>query len=190
MVKLKSIPLRKTYVVSEQKMNPQIKTKKIRTKPVKETLKSYERIANALFEEKLVHLRQNLEFYCRELINKSFSELRHEILQVESSLSARILQVESTHIKIDGVIEKLNLKIEDIQNGLAKGLSNGIEMERGKRLALSKKIQNQHDNLVSACEKRIGASVKESMNAISSIQQEINENSRDINSMRETIDEM
>ena len=190
MVKLKSIPVRKTYVVSEHNMNPQINTKKIRLKAGKETLKSYEKIANALLEEKSVQLRQNLEFYCRDLINKSFSELRHDILQVESTLSARILQVESTIIKFDGVIEKLNIRTEDIQNGLAKSFSAEIEMERGKRLALSKKIQNQFENLVSACEKRIVASTKESTNAISSIQQEVQTNSRDLSSMREKIDEM
>ena len=189
MAKLKSIPIRKTYVVSEH--NPQNKTnKKIKLKSAKETFKSYERIASNLVEENSIHLRRKLESYCSDLISKSFSELKHDILQVESTLSARILQLESKFNKFDGEFEKLNLKFESIKNDLTKGFSNDIEIERGKRLTMLKKIQSQYDILAGACEKRIAATTQESMSALSSIQQEVNAHTRDINNTREKVDEM
>lgn len=191
MAKLKSIPIRKTYVVSEHNVNPQNKTnKKIKLKSAKETFKSYERIASNLVEENSIHLRRKLESYCSDLISKSFSELKHDILQVESTLSARILQLESKFNKFDGEFEKLNLKFESIKNDLTKGFSNDIEIERGKRLTMLKKIQSQYDVLAGACEKRIAATTQESMSALSTIQQEVNAHTRDINNTREKVDEM
>ena len=192
MTKLKSIPIRKTYVVSEHNVNPQIKTtKKIKIKSAgKETLKSYERIASNLVEENSINLRRRLESYCSELISKGFSELKHDILQVESTLSARILQLESKLNKFDGEFEKLNLKFENTKNDLTKSFSNDIETERGKRLTMLKKIQSQYDILAGACEKRIAASTQESMRAMSTIQQEVNAHTRDIQSISEKVDEM
>ena len=195
----KSIPTRKTYVVSE---HTPLRTKKAsKLKTTKETRQLFERIAKSLVDENALVLQRQLENFCRDQMNKHFSEIRHDLLMMESTLSARISHLETKMLKVDSSlgehntqltakVDKIDTKLEDYHNGTAKMLSDGLETERGKRLALVKKIQNQFDNLANVFEKRLSDSSKDTANSISILNQDLASHSREIVQMREKIDDM
>ena len=87
--------------------------KKSRMKEAKETKQLFEAIAKKLLIECTSTTNHKLEAFCTDMINKKFTELRQDVVIMESSLSSRIAHVEAK-------VSELGAKLADVVADLVR----------------------------------------------------------------------
>jgi len=189
-----NIPVRKTYVVSE---HTPLKSKKSRSKESKETKQIFERIAKVIADENSIQVRLQLETFCKDIIQRNFSDVRNDLALIESSLLARISQVESKinnhHSKLQETqiaADKFDAKIEEVQSAFKKSLVSGFDNERAKRLSFVKKFQSQQDQFLSHHEKIQSDYRRDISEKVDNISQDIVSSSKIIADTKFKVDEM
>lgn len=182
--------------------------KKTRMKEAKETKVLFETIAKKLLIQNENNFINKMETICNDMINKKFTELRQDIIIMESAISSRINQIEH---KVNDISFKLNDFNQDIikQNTImkedllkvSKDFTNNIDNERTKRLTSIKKIQTYIEQNNEQCKSLISNINNETMNHILITKEEVNKmnqitkediinQSKDINKIKETVDDL
>lgn len=166
-------------------------------KEAKETRLLFETIAKKLLAECTSTTNHKLEEFCTEMINKKFTELRQDVVIMESSLSTRIAQVEH---KVNEMSTKLadlttdlvrqNTLLREDHAKLVQQTTDGLEAERQKRLALAKKVQSVVDPQSEQCKAFASAGNKECMSAITSLNEDFRVHSKELTRLKESVDDV
>jgi hypothetical protein len=176
---------------------PASPTKKSRMKEAKETRLLFETIAKKLLIECTSSSNQKLETFCTDLINKKFAELRQDVVIMDSTLSARIAQVEHKVNDIGTKVADLttdlvrqNTLLREDLTKVSQHLAEGLEGERQKRLASVKKIQSVAEGQAEQCKALVTGSSKEALAAVSSLNEDFRVQSREISRLKESVDDV
>ncbi len=170
--------------------------RKVKTKGNKATRQLFEAIAEKLLQECTTNTNQKLELFCTELINKKCIEIRQEVSLIESGLSTRIGEIER---KVGDINDKLSRVAADTvkQNDMLKidigrilhDAKDLVEAERQKRLAASKKAQTLSEVAMEQCKGLVNNASKESLGAISSLNEDFRIQAKEIARLRESLDD-
>lgn len=195
-VKKSASPSRLSHSYMEAK-SPKPKVKKYKSKESRETHHLFENIAKDLIIANFGECKNDLEIFCRGLVNKVFSELRQEIGSIEAANTARISNVESkltaVSAKVDNVVAEQNIKIAKLQEELGQYRTESkeaLEVERGKRQALTKKMQAGDEKRAEDI-KKLFLSNKEEQNALAvQISSDVANQAKEISKIKDSIEEM
>lgn len=177
--------------------SPKPKVKKIKSKETRETHHLFENIAKDLIIANFGECKNDLEIFCRGLVNKVFSELRNEIGSIESANAARITNIETkvnaVSTRVDTIVAEQNTKIAKLQEELSRYQTESkesLELERGKRQILTKKVK-EGDEKTAEDFKKLYLANKEEQNAqAAQLSNEITNQSKEISKIKDTIEEM
>lgn len=171
--------------------------KKSRMKEAKETRLLFETIAKKLLTECTSNSNHKLEEFCTDLIIKKFTELRQDVVIMDTTLSARISQIEN---KVNDFGTKLSDLTTDLmkQNTLlredvtkiSQQSQEGLESERQKRLATTKKLQSIVESQNEHCKAMVTAGCKECMGAVTSLNEDFRVQSKEITRLKESVDDV
>jgi len=170
--------------------------RKVKTKGNKATRQLFEAIAEKLLQECTTNSNQKLEIFCTELINKKCIEIRQEVSLIESGLSSRIGELER---KVGDINDKLSRVAADavkqndmLKDDIGRNLRDAkelIEAERQKRLAATKKSQTLSETAMEQCKGLVNNASKESLGAISSLNEDFRIQAKEIARLRESLDD-
>lgn len=173
------------------------KVKKIKSKESRETHNLFENIAKDLIIANFGECKNDLEIFCRGLVNKVFSELRQEIGSIESANAVRISNIESkvnaATTKIDTVVAEQNTKIAKLQEELSRYQTESkeaMEVERGKRQSLTKKMQAGDEKSAEDFKKLFLVNKEEQNATTAQLSTEIANQAKDISKIKDSIEEM
>ncbi len=159
--------------------------------------KLFEGIADRLLNDHMHEIVIEMEGKCNEMIHKRISELRHDIFNVESSVSVRIANLEGkiNAIKnhIDEVQTENNKKWSSFQEqivAVSKEAKSSVETERNKRLMTIKKTHDQIEAQMENSRAILNQSKTESMNALNSLHEDFRVHSKELSSLKDKLDEM
>jgi cell shape-determining protein MreC len=171
--------------------------KKSRMKEAKETRQLFETIAKKLLAECTSNTNHKLEEFCVDLINRKFTEMRQDVVIMESSLSTRIAQIEH---KVNDMGTKLadlttdlvrqNTLLREDYTKLSHQTTEGLESERQKRLAVAKKVQAIVDTQAEHCKAFASAGNKECMAAITALNEDFRVQSKELTRLKESVDDV
>ncbi len=173
------------------------KTKKIKSKQLKESEQLFDSIARNLVQDKNVRLKHDLEIFCRSFISQLFGEFKHELASIEVSSSTRFGQIESRIGTISARIESLQVDVNSKIDALTSQSATNFELnkvsletERTKRLALTKKIQQKDEKTLEEFRSAIQTVNDDSRKAKSELTAVMSAQSRDVHNLKEKLDEM
>ena len=166
---------------------------KTRSKEEKETKKAFEAIAKKLLKEQLAAFQVQI----RSLISSNMDSVRHDMISIESSLSSRIITLES---KVNAMSEKIDHlanqtknsleAIQDQQSSNSDLLKANIELERNKRAAHVKKLQDKISLIHTESIENIQGLKKEQDSVSSNLFESSRAQSKDIAALQEKVDEL
>lgn len=171
-------------------------TRKVKGKSSKATRQLFEAIAEKLLQECTTNSNQKLENFCTELVNRKCAEIRQEVSLIESGLSARIGEIErkvgDIHDKVSGLSAetvKQNACLKDEVAKFSRESKELVEAERQKRLTATKKTQSQLEVVTDQCKALVNNTSKESLGAISSLNEDFRIQAKEIARLREIVDD-
>ena len=170
--------------------------RRVKSKGSKASRQLFEAIAEKLLQECTTNSNQKLELFCTELINNRCLEIRQEVSLIESGLSARIGEIER---KMGDINDKISVVAADtvkqnamIKDDIVRSVRDAkelVEGERQKRLAASKKSQTQSETALEQCKGLVNNASKESLGAISSLNEDFRIQAKEIARLRESLDD-
>lgn len=166
---------------------------KNRSKEEKETKKAFEAIAKKLLKDQLA----TFQLQMRSLIAANMDNVRHDMISIESSLSSRIITLESK-------VSVLTEKVEDLSAGMKKNIENvqeqqasnsdllkaSLELERSKRSANIKKLQEKISLIHSDNQEAISAIKKEQEAVSTNLFENVRAQSKDFTLLQEKVDDL
>lgn len=174
-----------------------IKKVKTRIREEKEMKKLFETIAERLLNENKYSIVTETENRCRDMLARTIAEIRHEIFNIESSVSTRIVNLEGKlnviHSRIDEIQLENNKKLCNLQeeiSALSKESKVAVENERNKRLTTLKKIHDQYDANLNNLQQAVNQNKTESTNAVNALNEDLRVHSKELASFKDKLDEM
>lgn len=170
---------------------------KTRVKEGKELSKLYEGIAKSVVSKELTKMENKIHLYVGELLSKSLSEYRHDVLMMESSISARLSHMESklseSTAKIDVIqaqCQSMNTQFQGDVLKLTNNLESVVDAEQQKRLDLYKKLQSRDEKKKGEFKDMLAVIKEENVKSVTSLNEDIKVQSQEINRLRDNLDEM
>lgn len=166
---------------------------KFRSKEEKETKKLFETIAKKLLKEHLATFQVQI----RSLLSANMDSVRHDMISIESSLSSRIVTLESK-------VSLLSEKLEEITNSSKRAFESlqeqqsssvdlfkaNIEMERNKRIAHVKKLQEKMSLIHSETQENLQSLKRENEIVCTNLHGDLRTQSKDLSVVQEKLDEL
>jgi hypothetical protein len=166
-------------------------------KEEKERKKLFESIAERLLNESKHAMVVEAENRCREMLSRTVAEIRHEVFNIESSVSTRITNLESKLNQISIRIDEMQIENNKSHANLHEEILSSnrecklaIENERNKRLTSLKKIHDQHELSMSNIQNSLNQNKAESVNAVTALNEDIRVHSKELTSLKDKLDEM
>jgi ElaB/YqjD/DUF883 family membrane-anchored ribosome-binding protein len=173
------------------------KIKKIKSKEEKEMKKSFETIAKRLLSTACEEIRSDVETRLREIISRTSSEIRHDLISMESTLSSRILSIETKVNSLGNRAEEIHnestKRIDQVQNDLNvlnSQFSSQLETERNKRLTTAKKLQEKYEQHFQALQNNLSTSKHDQSAAVTALNEDLRLQVKEIANLKEKVDEM
>ncbi len=171
--------------------------KKSRIKEGRELSKLYESIALNAVSKEFVRIENKLQLYFGELLNKSLSEYRHDVLLMESGLSARLSLMESKLTECSRNIEKVQLdsneKYSRIQADLDQSLKKNeeaVSSEQQIRTDFYKKLKSREERRAVEVREAAASAREETKVSISALSNDMKVQLDEINRLRDNMDEL
>lgn len=182
----------------EEDERPVRKTvKKYRSKEEKDIKKSFETIAKKLLVKGMEDMREELEARFRDTINRTSSEIRHEVSSIENTFSSRLLNLETKVNALSSRIEESHnestRKIDQLRSdlvALTTQTSQQIETERGKRLVTAKKLQEKFEQQLETIHNNISTTKHDASAAASALNEDLRLQVKEVVSLKEKVDEL
>lgn len=176
---------------------PVKKTKKYKSKEEKEIKKTFENIAKKLLAKGLESIREEVEVQIRDSLNRSSSEIRHEVATIESTFSSRLLNLETKMNSLSSRIEETHnensRKVDQIRQDLTTLTAQAtqqIETERAKRLSTAKKLQEKFEQQIEAVQNNISTSKHDATATANALNEDLRLQVKEILGLKEKVDEM
>lgn len=168
-----------------------------RMKDGKETRQLFETIAKKLLNQQAAKNKLEMEVFCEDLLNKHMSELRRDLINIESALSSRITNVEAKYTVLENrlhetaanLTSKCDTIIADNQKAIDQ-TNAAIETERIKRLESYKKQSIKSDRVADEIKKLIEDTRADLFIETNNIQQDINLHTIEINRIKDNVEEL
>ncbi len=176
---------------------PVKKVKKNRTKEEKDMKKAFESIARKLLSQATEEIRSDVEARFRDVLHRTVSEIRHEVSTIESTISSRLLNLETKANALSNRIEEINTeqtkKIDLIQSSIttfSTQTTQNFETERSKRLVTAKKLQEKFEQQIEAIQTNISAIKHDNNAAANALNEDLRLQVKEVASIKEKVDEM
>lgn len=166
---------------------------KTRSKEEKETKKLFESIAKKLIKDQLLQFQVQMQ----SLISANMDSVRHDMISIESSLSSRIITLESKLSNLSERCEEITMStkramdlIQEQQSSSSDIMKANLELERSKRTAHLKKLHDKISLIHSEAQDNMNSLRKDQETVSSNLHDAIRVQSKDMSLLQERVDEL
>lgn len=166
---------------------------KFKTKEEKETKKAFEAIAQKLIKEQMATFQVQM----RSLIARNVESIRSDVAAVESSLSSRLVNLEHKINSVNEKVDELNSSTKRTMDGIQEHQTSNLdlikanlELERNKRAAHVKKLQDKLIQLTTETQEGLQQVRQEQTTTTNSLHEDLRVQARELTLTREKVDEL